>query len=337
MTTLTQTAFFSKKAFLFAAIGLVIILILFFAARAILGLTFPSPPAPATVAFGKLPRPDFSDGIAAPRNISYKIETISGELPKLATSARVLAIVTPEPSFGAQERAKISASKVGFQNPKEVSGGILRFSDPQETDRILMVDTISGDLTLESNFLNKAQISSSKIKSVDEATEKAIDFLNQFDVGSDEFPRDLVKTKKLKVQDGKLVEALTGDLNLVEVNFQRAAIDKLPVVNPRENKASISILVSANKIVEATVKMHHVERFKFATYPLKSTNEAFEDLTKGKGILNREANEEFIVRDVKLGYLETQKEQPFLQPVYIFESDNFWQAYVAAVDETWFK
>jgi hypothetical protein len=59
---------------------------------------------------------------------------------------------------------------------------------------------------------------------------------------------------------------------------------------------------------------------------------AVEDLSKGNGALNKKPDSNtFPIRNVRLAYLETEKNQGFLQPVYVFESDDGLAAYTHAV------
>ena len=79
-----------------------------------------------------------------------------------------------------------------------------------------------------------------------------------------------------------------------------------------------------------------IKKHKFSTYPLKEVTKAFEELKNGEGALNKEIEGTvFPIRDVEIVYLETENYQPYLQPVYLFKSDNNLAAYVPAVDENW--
>src|SRR3989344_4728878 len=109
MTTLAQTAIFSKKAFHWLIIGLLVVVFLIIAliiGKMIQKSYFP-PKFAATVAFGKIPKLDLSDGIKPPSGTTYTIETITGDLPSLDETAKVFAAREAEASFGDLERTKI--------------------------------------------------------------------------------------------------------------------------------------------------------------------------------------------------------------------------------------
>jgi hypothetical protein len=75
-----------------------------------------------------------------------------------------------------------------------------------------------------------------------------------------------------------------------------------------------------------------------ATYPLKSGEEAFEELKNGGGAIILGGNQvEAAIRKVYLAYLDTKEYQDFLQPIFVFEGDGGFVAYVAAVQDSWTK
>ena len=128
-------------------VGVIIILILLISLGRVLKNTiFPPKPLPATVAFGKLPKPDLTEGIKPSAGITYKIETISGQLPTLPNTAKVFAIVANESSFGALEKTKTIVSKLGFtQEPQQISGNIYKFQDPKGGGTITCISTVAEE------------------------------------------------------------------------------------------------------------------------------------------------------------------------------------------------
>src|SRR3989304_10594007 len=99
VTNLTETASFSRKAFIWAIrlVGAIVVLVLLISLGRVLKNTiFPPKPLPATVAFGKLPKLDLTEGIKPQAQITYSIETISGQLPSLPNTAKVFTIASNE-------------------------------------------------------------------------------------------------------------------------------------------------------------------------------------------------------------------------------------------------
>ncbi len=344
MATLTDAASFSKRAFNFSIIGtgvLVGIIVLVFLVRTVGRAIFPPKPPPATVAFGKLARLDLSEGIRASAGVNYAIETIKGDLPILSANAKVFVVSGDSVSFGATERAKIIASKVGFsKEPSEISGNLVRFVDPGNENRTLTIELGSGNFNLESNYLSDQDVISTRPRSLEDAVNKATNFLAALELQLDEFPKEKLQTKTFRIDGQNKTETpALSSANLVRVNLHRADIDKLPVINPLEKEAGAYALVWKEGIAQAAMTKVNIARNQFATYPLKGTLLAFEDLKEGRGALNKSLppGATFAIRDVTLGYLETKKYQQYLQPVYIFKGDSGLVAYVAAVDDQWLK
>jgi len=344
MATLSEAAQLSKKGLRWIVIfgvvilGLIILLIL---GQTIKNIIFPPKPLPPTVAFGKIPKLDLSEGIKPSLGVTYSLETISGQLPNLPTNVKVFVVAGEESSFGALQRTKIMVTKLGFATePQNIGGNVFKFIDPKKTDRSITINVASENFQLTSNFSQDTQVISTRPKTVEDAIGRAVEFFNNFELKTKEFPKEKVETRFLRIDGNNLTQTpALGSANLVEVNFKRADIDKLPIITPQESSPSAQALVSQNSIVAAQLSKLAIERHKFSTYPLKGTAKAFEDLKAGKGYLNKEPEDRsrIPIRDVTLVYLETKKSQGFLQPVYVFKSDKGLVAYVSAVEEAWTK
>lgn len=341
MATLTQAAIFSKKASFWILIGLVVlifVLILLAIGKRVKSAFFPPPPLPASVAFGKLPKVDLGEGIRPAGDVNYTLETISGDLPALPGMAKVLAVAEPEPSFGDLERIKTRFAKIGFLGePVEISPGRLKFNDPANEARILTVERLSGNFTLESDWANNAQVIASRPASVAEAQQKAETFLRGLGIDTAQLAPERIEVRKLRIDGGALTETpAMSSANLLEVNFSRSDIDGLPVIWPRLEKSKVSVLISQRGVEEATFEVLPLQKFKFATYPLRGTVRAFEDLKEGKGVFSNDVGEkEIVIVDVSLGYVETDPGSRFLQPFYFFKGLEKFIAYVPAVDQRW--
>ena len=343
MPTLTDTAAFSKKASKWVVLGLAFLLV--FIIFLILGRSIkisltPAKLQPATVAFGKLPRFDLSIGEKPPANVSYKLETVSGELPQLPTFAKVFTIADFESSFGDLERTKAKALRIGFtQEPVEVSLGIAKFVDPQREDKVLKIETASENFILNSNYLNNPEILTKRAGSVDSAKSAASVFFKEFDLDIGAFPEKDIETRKLKIETGGLRETLAlSDANLIEVIFRRSDFDKLPVLSAQAEKPQVWALVSQGKIVAASLNIANIQKFKFATYPLKDIRKAFEDLQAQRAAFNKKMPEgEIVIKEITLGYIESEKENHFLQPVYLFRGSDNLTIYVGALDDLWIE
>lgn len=342
MSSLTQAALFSKKAFFWSLVAIAIVVSLFVflsIGRSIKNALFPKGPLPATVAFGKLPSMDLSGGFKAPGGVTYILETISGEFPAFPASAKVFAIGKGGPSFGALERIKIKAANLGFrESPIETSPGVFKFVDERDSERILTIDSLSENFTLASNYFSDTEVVGGRFPREEKAIDMAVGFLQSYGLSLENYPRDKIETKKLRIDGNTLTETpALLDTNLIEVNFVRGNLDGIPVFGVWKDKAVISVLVSQNNVASAQVKPPMILAHKFATYPLRSAFLAFEDLRTGLAAFNRPLTTSTItIIGVSLAYVESDAVGDFLIPVYIFSGvGDFW-GYVPAVDESWF-
>ena len=74
-----------------------------------------------------------------------------------------------------------------------------------------------------------------------------------------------------------------------------------------------------------------------AVYPLISVAEAWQRMQKGGGFVAKSTpgTESVVVRDVYLAYYDSDIPQQFLQPVYVFETEDEFLGFVPAVADAW--
>ncbi|MCR4324498.1 MAG: hypothetical protein NUV69_02330 [Candidatus Curtissbacteria bacterium] len=341
MSSLTQTAIFSHKAFRWALLTVAVIvslIVLFMIGMSLKNSFFPSAPLPGTVSFGKIPRMDLTLGIAPTPGTTYQLENISGDLPALSPFFKVFAIAMPEPSFGAQQRIISSALGIGFGQTPQDTGTSLIFRDDEDPSKILTVDILSGNFTFDSGFMNDPKLSSSRSKDAAFAIAEASSFFGRWGISLEDYPEELAQTRMLRIENGVLVDANSlSQSNVVEVTFRPGPIDNAPVILLRENDAPLVALVFDDEVVRAKVNIVPVQKYKFATYPLKGTARAFEELKAGKAAFSKAHAGKISILDVSIGYVVSQNSRDFLQPVYIFGGVDGFAAYVPAVSSEWLK
>lgn len=341
MATLTKTVIFSKRAlYLAGAIvgGAIIFLILTRVIGFVKNAFIPPLQTPAAVAFGKIPQIDLSEGIKPLSQVHYTVETISGDIGAFDANVKVFKIDEPVAAFGNLGDTLERAQSAGFGvQPKELSGGIAKFADPADNTRFLTINTISQSVTLESKYLNNPEIFAARLKSQQDAKNTAVTFFENLQLPIKDFPDDKIFLENYRIESGIINRAISlAATNLVKVIFARADIDSLPIINPNFDNPLVFALATDKKVVAANYIVGNIQKYKFSTYPLKDAKGAFDDLQNGKGALNKlPASNAFPIRSVLLGYLETKKYQPYLQPVYIFLSDDGLIAYVGAVSDSW--
>ena len=342
MTTLSETASFSHKAIVRAGklIALIVgLYIVFRIGGAVFNVVLPPAPPPPTVAFGKLPQLDLSEGIASPNNLAMKVETISGDIPNLGTSAKVFAVKNADVTFGNLNDAAQIATRLGFSQIQDIGQGRARFADAKGDSKFLTIEAATNNFKLESDFLDTAAILNSRPKSLENAINMATDFVKNFGVSNVDYPSDLISTALFSVDRGKLVNAISlSSANVVQVIFRPADLDKIGIVYLNVNDPIVWVMVSDKAVLAGEKSSNQIQQFKFSTYPLKGGPAAYDELKSGKGVFNKlPRDNNFIIRNVRLAYVEGRKLQPFLQPVYIFEGDDMVSAFVAAVGDNWIE
>lgn len=344
MASLTIAAQYSKKILLVFSIflgSLILLFIVFIFGKGIFRMIFPPTPDPALVAFGKLPEISLTEGAHPPKNVTYKIETISGDLKELKTKLKVFTIEgSSAPKFGDLANSNAKAQKAKFAvPPTSVVDKLATYTDLTNKSKILTIDTIGGDMSFESDYLNKTELINNQIKDEAGTKSSAQAFLSIFGLNAATFPNEKIITKRYKIDGGKLTEAISGSpANILQVNFYRGDLDGIPVVYSSLEKPKVTALVSSLGVVSAKAQIAKIQEYRFSTYPLKGINKAFADLKSGKAVYNGELEgSEFPIREASLAYLDTDSPQAFLEPVYVFSADEGLAAYVSAISEDWIK
>jgi hypothetical protein len=160
----------------------------------------------------------------------------------------------------------------------------------------------------------------------------------------------LVKTTNL--QDTRVIRvdlyqhdieySLTAGMDGELTRFQNFD-EKLPIMYPNPPYSTMDFYVASGanqaQVMQATYTHQAVDLSsnstpdKLATYPIKTAQEAFDDLKSGKGYIAAYTgtDNQILINKVYLAYFVGDKTQPYLMPVVVFEGQNGFFAYVSAV------
>lgn len=337
MSSLTSTAQFTRKAVIAFGILLgatILVIVAVNIGKSVYRSFFPVAPAPALIAFGKLPAINLDEGVQPPSGVKYKIETVTGELAEQSRELKVFAIDSPTIRFGDVQRTDSLAAALGFKTPA-VTGDTQKatYISAQDKTRTLEIGITSGIASINSDYFNNQSLIASQIRDENRAKGTADGIVSAFGLRGAHYPSEKIGFVKYKIDSGKLTEVTAlPSANLIQVNYNRADLDKIPVVYPNYQKSKVRVLVSANGAVAANVNITRIQPFRFSTYPLKGISAAFENLKAGEAVYNKEyTGDVFEIRDVGLAYLDTESYEPYLLPVYVFKSDSGLEAYVGAI------
>lgn len=353
MATLTETASLSRQMIKWGAMALVLILTGRFLGTIIISfyrqLNPPAPKAP-TVAFGKLPKIDFSNEegeIITTANINFQLETIEGGLPAMPLQSKVYFIPLPGPNLLALERAVKLANSLGFSGEGiKVNNLIYQWID-KENDRLtLRIDINLGTFTLNYDFRNDNDIfRPSGLPNKETALAQAEDFFAKASGHKEDLEALTENVIYLKHEGNQLV-AITdmSQAEAVRVDFFPKKMDNLAIVAPKFGEGPAYIIFSGSslpkkRIVKAVYQFLPIDRTTSATYPLHKIEDAFETLKNGQGYVGRRSlvKDKAIIRKVTLAYFYSFRLEKFLQPVYVFEGDQDFKAYVPAISPIWIQ
>lgn len=341
MASLTQVSITTRKVIRYGVYFAIFLVI----ARVVLGVGikiyrtfFPAPPPPPTVSFGKLPKLPFPQKDKV--NLTFTLETPEGGYPKLAPQAKVYFMPKPSSGLLSLDITREKVRNLGFDTKEEaVSQTVYRFRY-KEVPATLTFDIVTGgfsisyDLAADPSILNKrppaGEVAASNVRS----------YLSSANL----LPSDLTGPTTyefLKPQEGKLVPALSlSDSNIAKVNFFRKSFDSLPSLTPDPTQANVWFLVSGEaqrgkQVVAAEYHYFSVDEGKTGTYPLKTSQAAWEELTKGgvyiASLGTNKEGDSIKIRRIYLAYYDAGTPTDFFQPIIVFEGDHDFVAYAPAV------
>lgn len=350
MATLTETAYYTRKAINWGIIALVAIFIF----RAVFGYALdywrklhPPPPPPPNVAFGKLPAIKFpppAGGINPTAKLSFTLETIEGK-PLVATStAAVYFMPKPAPNLLSLARANQFAAKLNFRNePRAETQTLYRWQDSQTPLRTLSFDIVTNNFKVGYDYATDLSVFTEKnLPSPSQAIAETKDFLQNLGLYSPSLENGSVETSFWKlVGNGLIPTTSLADADAVRVDLRRQGIEGMELRSPNYPQDLIYLLFSGSsdtnkKLLEVSYKFWQIETEQKATYPLKTAATAWEELKNGQGfIVKIRSGDKVTVRKIYLAYFYPEDYQEFLQPVFVFEGDPGFLAYVAAISPAW--
>jgi hypothetical protein len=350
MTGLTDTAYYTRKGIKYTALGLVLFMVLKFAWG--VGLAWwkqrnpPPPPAPE-VKFGKLPKTEFPISQTNLGALSYRLETIEGTPPNLPTLGRAYFMPGINPGLLALDRAKEKAKKMGFAGePQPIDQTTYRFQTAADPPTTLEIETISGNFRLSYPYATDPELLANKIlPSSPQAITETKGFLAKAGVLGDDLKEGRAEVSYWRLEGGNPVSAISfSEADFVRVDLFRSNLNDLPILATNPRQSNIYLLFSGSKqtekrIVEAGFSYTPIDRENFSTYPLKTASQGWQELQAGQGYLaNLGQNEDgkITIRRIYLAYFEQKGTiQKFLQPIFVFEGDKNFFAYVSAVDSNY--
>lgn len=349
MATLTETAYYARRTVNWTILGIIgyIILRIFWSLLVTAWLAvFPPKPPPPTHAFGKLPAIQFPPSEASAAGaLTFRLETIEGSVPRASESATVYFMPKSAANLLAITRAQDFATRLGLsQTPIQESKNIYRFEDPEFPLRRLRYDIVSNNFILRYAFEQDASLFTERNLPLPQtAIAEARSMLSTYDLYRDDLEAGAQREAFLKLSGARFLPTTSlSSADALRINFFRAPIGGIPVVTPNPDEAHVSFVFSGSgtskkRMLQFAYTYWPVDRANFATYSLKQSSQAWTELQSGGGYIARypQTGQVATIRTVSLAYYDSYEPQTYLQPVFVFEGDAGFTAYVPAVSADW--
>lgn len=343
--SLTQTAYVARNTIKFGSLGIVVFTLLWMIVTTgykIYKTNNPTHYAP-TVKYGILPGISFPEKTAAKKNFSFELP--NDEVPNFGDQTKVYVIYRPNTTFLALQEDTETAKSFGFTaEPVELKTGIYEFKDTTN-NKTLTVNVLDGDFEITYPYASDQMLLTEvEVPNKSNAIEVASNFLNR----GDKLVTDLKNGEQVvsywKIDGGTLQSvSAQSEANAVRVDFYRKSFDDLGLLSSNFGQASVSVLISgstveAKKIIGASFKDLNIDRESYSTYPIKTGEEAIEELKSGNYWTARDvSNTEVTIRKMYLAYYEPTTLTNYLQPIFVFEGDNNFVAYIPAITDNYTK
>lgn len=348
MATLTVTAFHTRRVINIAILGLIAYLVLrlswgIFAT--IWLILFPPPPTPANHAFGKLTAIKFPKPTET-IDLQYRLETVEGYVPPASESAMVFFMPKNAGNLLALTNTKEFAKQLEFANePVAESKFVYVFTDPEVPLRQMRYDIVSKNFSIRYLYQQDPSLFTERDVPLEQtALFESQGVLQNFQLYQPDIAGGSSTVQYLKyVGDTLLPTTSYSQADAIRIDYFRGDIAGTKIFYPNPERGPITFVYSGSKnskkrLLEWTYNYWPIDLMTTATYTLKPSSQAWQELQSGKGFVARypKGNKrDVVVRKIYLGYYDSLDAQTYLQPVFVFEGDNGFMAYVPAVAEPW--
>ncbi|NCN07000.1 MAG: hypothetical protein GW762_05500 [Candidatus Pacebacteria bacterium] len=343
---LTYITFIARKAVIFGSVGLVTLIVgrvVITTAVAWWKTMNPPPPPPPTVGFGILPALTFPEQDAEDKPLSYKLETPNGTTPYFSDRAKVFLVQHAAPNLLADENAKKQAATYGYVfEPDKLPGNIYRWSKTTPIQSTFEYNILSGHMRLTTDYLSRPELlTNPDLPTGFDAVKKVKDFLKKGSLLGADMATASGEISYLKALGDDLETAVSpSDADFIQVDLNRTPIDsQYRMYTPNGFEGIVTAILTGSlpdqdMIVYLKSGYHVIDYSIVHTYPLRSSADAWKLLKAGEGYIADPGDDEnVVIRDIQLGYFDTNETQDYLQPVYVFYNpEDGFLGYVPALD-----
>lgn len=346
MASLTETAIIARKTIRYSIYGIILILIIRSSVRVGTRLYrqyFPEPPPEPTVAFGKLPELPFPD-TGDYGDYILTLETPEGSLPSFQQQAKVYFMPKASVNIRSLERAFGKASALGFITPGNKETATIYTFTKDNSPAILNMNIVTNVFSIDYDLSQDPSLRIANAPVPGAAISSAKGYLAHAGLLEEDMSGP-DKHELLKVVEGDFVRAISlSEANFIKVNLFRKDYEDIPSFTPSAIQGNIWFIVgpsgSSGTILVGEYHYFPISEDRAESYPLKTVQQAWEELKAGKGYVanigENEGNAEIKIRRVYLGYYDSGIYMEFYQPIYVFEGDDEFFAYVPAIASNYY-
>ena len=342
MASLTVAAYWARNIIKYGGIGVIALIVFQWGiSTAITAYIKAHPPYVApTVRYGKLPKIVFPTQDTA--KIQLSLELPNDSFPKMSDQAKVYVVYRPVNTLTALDDATKTAKSLGFTDqPVESKTGIYQWTD-QASGQVLTMNVLDGSFQMKYPYENDQLLQTpDHMPNDSEANSRVKGFLEKAGKLSTDLENGTYTYSYWKTGFGGLKAADSlSDANLIKVDIFRKDTDDGQKILPSDpTTASVSFLVSGStvaskQIVQMSFSYSPIDRESFSTYPIKTPQEAWADVQNGIYYLAQGGDSSTTIRKIYLAYFEPATLTNFMQPIYVFEGDNKFEAYLPAVADS---
>lgn len=305
---------------------------------------FPAPPPAPTLKYGKLTKIPFPKLDISPK-LTYTLETPDGAFPKVPTQLNVYLMPKASSNLLALDIAKDKAKNMGFSAPAQAeSDTVYKFEKTSYPSNIRM-NIITGNFSISYDLASDRTPLNMKPPIAEVAASQFRSILSS----ANNLPADLtgpIYHEFFKLTNGQLVPSISlSEADLTKINLTRKAYNELPAVTEKPNQSNVWAIISgaSNKDQQIIASEYHyypIDESEYSTYPIKPPETAFAELQNGNAYYANlgtvKEGDNLKIRKVYLAYFDPNIETNFYQPVYVFEGDQNFTAYVPAITSEYY-
>lgn len=345
--SLTQVSFYLRK---FAPLGIVISVFVFFFfifLRILISMSAskPVPVSNINLLFNKISAPVYAPSASSsayPQ--SFLLDNIEGRPVTATDSAKIFFLPPSTTNLVYRDKIYLMAKTFGFSPDikhtlKEKEA---QFVDGKQTLSVNIAD-FNFSYRYEASLEAALFVQTGTVPSEAQSVQRAGDFLRSLGRYPAEFSRAKTKTIYLvyrPVGNTLAVVDKPEKANVVEVDFYRPDIgtaDNGSIVTPGYFNSQNYVVMAVNKdethVIRAQMKFYEKSDDQVGVYPVRTGDDAWEQLRTGKGhiVSTGLSPTSVTIKKMYVAYLDPDIYQEYLQPVYVFLGDQGFVGYVPAV------